>query len=240
MRALTACTLTSLLAVTALLRPQAREALPTAAPLPAVRAPAIDPDDCALLLIDAQQPFIDRMAAAEEPVLLRLEQFLVLAQETELPLIATFEVPTERNGELPARLERLFPPHGKRFAKHLFDATASEEIRKALQAASRRQIVVAGAETDVCVLQTVLGLRRLGFEVFVLADTVFSHEPWVAPAFDRMRDAGAWVTTYKSFFFELIRGVGAGDQPPEWRERYRRLGHLERSPYDLPPYRPLR
>jgi hypothetical protein len=52
-------------------------------------------------------------------------------------------------------------------------------------------VVVLGAETDVCVLQTVLGLRALGFTVLLQSDAVFTEETNTPPAFRRMQQAGA-------------------------------------------------
>lgn len=199
---------------------------------------AIDRQSVGLLLIDAQPSFVKMMAGDPEPVLARIEQCLVAADVASLPLIATFETPTARNGTLPERLEKLFPKHGRRFDKHVFDAMAHPEIRDAVLSWKVRQVVVAGAETDVCVMQTVFGLRRLGLQVFVLEDAVFSNEGNVRPAFDRMRAAGAVVTTFKSFYFELVRGVDRADIPASWHERIERLRDVERSPYQLPAFKP--
>ena len=69
-------------------------------------------------------------------------------------------------------------------------------------------VVVAGAETDVCVMQSCFGLLEMGFEVFLLEDCVFSNEANVGPALRRMQQAGVVPTTFKTYFYEMEVGVG--------------------------------
>ena len=52
-------------------------------------------------------------------------------------------------------------------------------------AALRRQIAVAGAETDVCILQSTLGLLEAGYEVFLLEDCLSTTEASPGPALRR-------------------------------------------------------
>jgi hypothetical protein len=53
-----------------------------------------------------------------------------------------------------------------------------------------KRVLVLGAETDVCVLQTILGLRRSGIEVLALTDALVTEEVNDAPAHRRLRQAG--------------------------------------------------
>ena len=171
-------------------------------------AHTIERSTTAILLIDAQPLFWEEMHGPQEPVLVRIEQLLRLAGLLELPLIATFEHPLEEKGTLPERLERVFPAHGERFVKRTFDCCAAGDIREAIRKLQMAQFVVAGAETDVCVLQSVLGLLRMGYQVFLLEDCLFTSEPHPGPALERMYRAGATPCTYKTLFYELTRSVG--------------------------------
>jgi nicotinamidase-related amidase len=212
------------------------------APAPAPAATAtVDPGQAVLLLIDVQPLFWDGMAGNSEPVLTRIEHLLKLAATHAIPVLATFEHPTERKGWLPERLEHVLPPAARRFVKRTFDLTAEPAIRAALAEQPRRQAVVAGAETDVCVLQSALGLLRLGFQVFLLEDCLFSSEPHPAPALRRMLAAGAIPLTYKTLAYELKRTVEA--EPPEraWNEAEAGAGRsADRfvAPERLPPWEP--
>ncbi|KAA0249804.1 isochorismatase family protein [Acidobacteria bacterium ACD] len=73
-------------------------------------------------------------------------------------------------------------------------------------APERRQVVVAGIEAHVCVMQTVLELRRAGNGVFVCWDGVSSRgEEYRRRALDRMTAAGAVLTNHESVAFEWMR-----------------------------------
>jgi nicotinamidase-related amidase len=71
----------------------------------------------------------------------------------------------------------------------------------------KKQVIVAGCETDVCVLQSCLGLLSLGYEVYVVEELLFSSSRNVDSAIARMKAEGAVFLTYKSLYYELIEAV---------------------------------
>jgi len=89
--------------------------------------------------------------------------------------------------------------------KMSFSCCGSEELMAGLSNRSVEQVAISGIETHVCVLQTALDLLASGFQVHVVRDAVSSrrvtdHET----AIERMRAAGAIVTTTESTLFELM------------------------------------
>ena len=124
-----------------------------------------------------------------------------------MPFLATFEQPIETKGWLPERLEPFFPAHGQRHTKQTFNCCGEPSILEAIGGLGRGQIAVAGGETDVCVLQSVLGLIEAGKQVFLLEDALFSSEPNTGPAIRRMESAGAIPSTVKTLNYELRRSV---------------------------------
>ena len=65
-------------------------------------------------------------------------------------------------------------------------------------------------QTDVCVLQSCLGLLELGFEVFAVEELLFSSARNVDAAMVRLRSAGVTILSYKTLYFELIEAVPGG------------------------------
>ena len=191
-------------------------------------------ESTAILLIDAQTTFVGAMAGASEPLLLRLEALLRFATLLELPVIATLERPVEEKGDLPERLRAVLPAGTQRYEKSAFNCVAEPPIRSALERLGCRHIAVAGAETDVCVQLSVLGLRSAGYAVSVLWDCLFSSEAAVAPAWERMGGAGAMPTTLKTFCYELT-GVVRDAWPEAWRRRLATQPELFARLEELPP-----
>ncbi len=174
----------------------------------------VDPSELAIVVIDVQPYFLDGwMAGESEPLLARLEFLFALATVYDLPLLATFEQPVETKGWLPERLEPFFPAHGQRHTKQTFNCCGEASIVEAIAGLGRSQIALAGGETDVCVLQSTLGLIEAGKQVFLLEDALFSSEAHVGPALRRMERAGAIQSTVKALSYELRRSVAA--PPPE-------------------------
>ena len=175
-------------------------------------------ENLAIVLIDVQDYFLQSMCGDPEPLLVRLEQILIISEWFGLPVLATLEEPIERKGRLPERLQRLFPERGGLFPKQTYDLYADDEIKIALSGLQRRQMAVVGGETDVCILQSVLGMLSGGFDVFLLEDCLYSSESFVSPALERMNKAGAVPCTYKSLFYELC----GTEDPAVWEDAHQR------------------
>ena len=169
------------------------------------------PDRCAGAIIDVQDFFLSQLGS--RPARTRMETNIVnfarLLAYFRIPIVATLERPVHRKGSLPDALKRQLG-EAKPFEKDFFDLTKEKRIRDHLARLKKKQIVVAGCETDVCVLQSCLGLLDLGYDVFVVEDLLFSSARNVDAAIARMKAAGAVFLTYKTLYYELIEAVGGG------------------------------
>lgn len=94
----------------------------------------------------------------------------------------------------------------KAIHKRSFSCYGCPEYVEALKTANRRQIIVTGIETHVCVYQTVRDLNTHGYQVYVVADAVSSRQEFDhRMAIARMRDEGAIITTTEMAMCELLR-----------------------------------
>jgi hypothetical protein len=74
---------------------------------------------------------------------------------------------------------------------------------------SAKNVIIAGIETHVCVLQTTIDLIQQGYQPVVIEDCVGSRNPDnKAVAIKRMRQEGAIISTCESILFELLRYSG--------------------------------
>ena len=158
----------------------------------------IDPARSALLMIDYQA----RLMPAIDQADLRLAQAARLIRAAEvlgLPRHVTEQNPAKLGGTVPD----LDLAPGKALVKMDFDATRDPAIAAALT--GDHALVVSGCEAHVCVLQTVLGLRAMGRQVYVVADACGSRlEANRQAALTRMALHGAEVVTTEMVLFEWL------------------------------------
>ena len=165
-------------------------------------------ENCAGAIIDLQDFFLAHLGGddARSKMETNVVNFARLLNYFRIPIIATLERPVRGKGPLPRALEAQLAD-AKLFEKDFFDLTKEKNIRDHLARLKKKQMIVAGCETDVCVVQSCLGLIDLGYEVFVVENLIFSSARNVEAALARMNSAGAVFLTYKTLYYELIQSV---------------------------------
>lgn len=168
----------------------------------------IDAARSQLLVIDLQERLLPAVHEAGR-VLARTRLLLRAAGALGVPVVVTEQYPRGLGPTVPGVQEAL-PAGAAVLEKIAFSAAAEEavagRVREGL-AGGRDQLVIAGTEAHVCVLQTALGFLGRGFAVFVVEDAVSSRDPaGVAAAAARLRHAGCgWVTSEMAVFEWLGR-----------------------------------
>jgi nicotinamidase-related amidase len=156
--------------------------------------------DSVLLLVDLQQRLVPALHDSET-VVARAARLAEAAQLLGVPICATEQYPeglgptVEPLAGYPQNVvaNTAFPATGAPGAATLFPPGTAE-------------VVVAGCEAHVCVLQTVVELLGEGLRVAVVADAIGSRDPAsVTAALDRMARHGAEVVTSEMVLFEWVR-----------------------------------
>ena len=168
-------------------------------------------DRCFGAVIDVQDFFLAQLGnrTLRTKIETNLLGFARLLGYFHIPIVATLERPVFRKGRLPQRLKKL-GDMAQLFEKDFFDLSKEKTIRDHIARLERTQVLVAGCETDVCVLQSCLGLLDLGHDVFVVEDLLFSSSRNVDAAIARMKAEGAVFISYKTLFYELVGAVEGG------------------------------
>jgi nicotinamidase-related amidase len=166
-------------------------------------------ENCAGAIIDVQDFFLAQLdgAQARERMETNIVNFARLLGYFRIPIVATLERPVDGKGSLPDALAAELG-NTKTFEKDFFDLTREQAIRDHLALLNKKQVIVAGCETDVCVLQSCLGLIDLGYQVFAVEDLIFSSAHEVEAALARMNAAGVVFLSYKTLYYELLQTVG--------------------------------
>ena len=174
-------------------------------------AKRIAADSCWGLIIDVQEFFLSQIDKRLRSKLeTNIESFARLLGYFRAPMVATLERPVDQKGALPSEIAKHVSGNAKIFEKDFFDLTKEKKIADYMARLKKKQVIVAGCETDVCVLQSCLGLLGLGYDVYVVEELVFSSSRNVDVAIARMKAAGAVCVTYKSLYYELIEAVDGG------------------------------
>jgi len=162
-----------------------------------------------LLLIDLQERLMPAIYDGDA-VVSRAVRLAEAARLLDVPVRATEQYPAGLGKTVPALAA--YPQ--STMTKTTFSAAADAGF-SALLPAGTTEVVVAGCEAHVCVLQTVLGLLGLGHRVLLAADAVGSRDPADrAAAIDRARQHGAEIVTSEMALFEWLRDA----RHPKFRE----------------------
>ena len=161
--------------------------------------------DAVLLVIDVQERLLPAMHQPEE-CLRTVRKLIESARVLKVPFVVTEQYPTGLGRTCTAvwqSLSDVTPVEKMNFSACV--AATMDRLRQL----GRKQVLVAGIETHVCVQQTVLDLLREGYQPWVCADAVSSRRTYDRDiALSRMQQAGAIVTTAESAVFELLGAAG--------------------------------
>jgi nicotinamidase-related amidase len=153
--------------------------------------------DSALIVIDIQERLAAAMPA-RDPVVRATSMLIEAAALLGVPVVVTEQYP-KGLGRTVADVALKLPESAARIEKTCFSASSALTL-------TRPQVVLAGMEAHVCVLQTALELASAVREVFVVADAVCSRtEANYSNALARMQHAGIIVTNTESVIFEWLR-----------------------------------
>jgi nicotinamidase-related amidase len=190
----------------------------------------LDKQDAAVLLIDHQSGLCN-IVGDFSPDSFK-NNVLALADAAryfQLPTILTTSFEQGPNGPLVPELRELFPEAPYIARPGQINAWDNEDFVQAVRDTGKKQLIIAGVVTEVCVAFPALSALEEGYEVFVVTDAsgTFNHTTREA-AWARMAAAGAQLVTWFAVACELHR---------DWRHDIEGLGALFSN--HLPAYRNL-
>nr|WP_298249970.1 isochorismatase family protein [uncultured Halomonas sp.] len=160
-------------------------------------------EESLLLIVDLQAGLLPVVANADQAVN-EATWLGGLAESIGVPVWVTEQYPDGLGGSEPRLLEAL--PSHRLWQKLTFDACANREFMTALEQSGKRQVVLCGSEAHICVLQTGLGLREAGLEVYWLSEACVSRRAAEARlARERMVQAGAVAVSADMVAYEWLQ-----------------------------------
>lgn len=190
----------------------------------------LDKDQAAVLLVDHQAGLLSLVRDIDPD---RFKNNVLalgdLAQYFKLPTILTTSFENGPNGPLVPELRAQFPDAPYIARPGQINAWDNQDFVKAVKATGRRQLIIAGVVTEVCVAFPALSAIEEGFEVFVVTDASGTFNAITRDsAWQRMAAAGAQLMTWFAVACELHR---------DWRNDIEGLGTLFSN--HIPDYRNL-
>ncbi|MCC5811867.1 MAG: hydrolase [Ectothiorhodospiraceae bacterium] len=190
----------------------------------------LDKNDAALLLVDHQAGLIS-LVQDFTPSEFKNNVLATAAcgKYFGLPTILTTSFEEGPNGPLVPELTEMFPDAPYIARPGNINAWDNDDFLNAVRATGKKQLIIAGVVTEVCVAFPALSAIEEGFDVFVVTDasgtfnTVSRHAAWL-----RMQQAGVQLTTWFAMACELHR---------DWRNDIEGLGELFSD--HIPNYRNL-
>ena len=172
-----------------------------------IRKSLVNVNDSILVIIDIQDHFLKKYnSAVSKPLLEKVVWLLKIAAHLEVPVVAMAE-DIDHTGNLNSAILKTLPREIKVHNKNAFGLAENPEILADIEATNRKTAILVGTETDVCVAQSALGLMACGYQVVVLADAVATTAGDEQTGLNRMREAGAAISSVKAITYEWLRTV---------------------------------
>jgi len=161
-----------------------------------------------LVVVDMQEPFLRGIHDREkltEHVRLLVQAAVIL----DIPILTTVQYADRMGGLVAEVSEVLSSITPNALDKMSFSCAGSDPFLENVRETGRRQILLCGVETHICVSQTALDLAHLGYQVHVAADAVSSRTLEKHKlGMERMRDNAILPCAAESSLYEWLREAG--------------------------------
>ena len=162
-------------------------------------------DQCALIVVDIQSKLLPPIFQKEQ--LVRNSKLLIRAAGVlKIPAIVSTQYAKGLGKTVPQVASLL--PETEAIDKNLFSCFGSDVFCTLLKRlpGNRNTLLLCGMESHICVTQTALAALREGYLVHIASDAVSSRTEWNWKiGLDRMRDAGAVISSTEMMIYELMR-----------------------------------
>ena len=167
-------------------------------------------NESALIIVDYQDAILQTF---DSPIREQLHKQTILtirmAQQLELPIIV-FEQYPQGLGSTNEEVKTVLADDYQPIAKKVF--SGAEFIGERLEKLGRRQLLIIGIETHICVMQTAIDLLDIGYSLFLLSDVTgsrYTHD-WRSGC-DLITRAGGWSITLQTVLYNYLNAAQGKD-----------------------------
>ena len=161
-------------------------------------------ENSVVVLIDIQERLVG-MLNKQEPVVKASSILLNAANIMNIPAILTEQYP-QGLGKTVCELETVRNESNTIIEKTSFSAMSTSDFIEKIKSYGKKNIIIGGIETHICVYQTVLDLLKDGYNVVVVKDACASRSSdCFKTGIQLMKDAGAQISNVETVLFELLK-----------------------------------
>ena len=170
------------------------------------------PENSALLLVDHQKMTMDWIYSQDKKLVQQnLRMLARIGSELKVPMIITTTM-EEQVGLTWDDIQKLAPTQFANRVKRggTINCFLDANFSNAVKALGRKKLIICGLTTDICLLHTVQGALRKGYEVMVVADACGSMTPLADDlTFNYLSQLGVYVVSANSVLSELYADFGS-------------------------------
>ena len=166
----------------------------------------LNQDESLMLIIDVQEKLLNAVFS-RDLVKRRAVSLAKAANLLSIPTIVTEQYP-KGLGETIPEIKDVLADSTVFFEKTSFSALSDNDLRAKLKEAGKKQVIIFGIETHICVHQTIIDLLKEDFDVTVVADACGCRTGFeYMSALDNIKSNGAKVKSTEMVLFELVKGA---------------------------------
>ena len=166
----------------------------------------IDSSQSTLLIIDVQDKLFSKIENHKE-ILAVIEKITSAFHIMDLPIVYSEQYPNGLGSTIKSLKEKLLDIKSTRIEKTTFSCFANNnKVLLEKNLIKGKQVILCGIETHICVLQTAVDLKNLGYQVFIVEDAVGSRNiKDKKQAIKRLLKCDVSLITLEMLIFELVR-----------------------------------
>ena len=159
-------------------------------------------ENCFIVVIDVQGN-LAKVVAESELANQNVHKLVRGGLELDIPVFLTAQAP-EKIGDTTPELREILSDHYQ-FPRTSFSIWADQSMREALQKISRKQALLCGFESHICLYQSAIDLKRDGYDVWIVADAISSRSLINKElALAELRAEGIHLASVESALFSLL------------------------------------
>ncbi|HLK56362.1 MAG TPA: isochorismatase family protein [Chthonomonadaceae bacterium] len=163
-----------------------------------------------LVVVDMQEPFL-RNIFERERVITNVCALIAGANALRVPVLGTTQY-VARMGDVVTEVRRLLPGRQPILDKMTFSCYADPAFAAEVARSDRKQILLCGIETHICVSQTAHELIAAGYQAHVAADAVSSRsEANYRLGLEKLKQGGVLLSSVEMALYEMLRKAGTSE-----------------------------